>query len=111
MSLGNKHCLTFNHRWLELVNGYDLIYPFSRLFTLALIDSKFIFISVASCECECGCGIHCSYPRDCRDIQDTGFNISDTYLVYPVGVYTGIKVYCDMETDNGGWLVRLIFLR
>ena len=24
----------------------------------------------------------------------------------PVGTYIGLDVYCDMITDNGGWLVR-----
>ena len=33
---------------------------------------------------------------------------SGVYRVYPDGMYSGLDVYCDMETDGGGWLVRTI---
>lgn len=44
-------------------------------------------------------------PRDCFDIQDRGSVISGLYRVYPGNMRKGFEVYCDMETDSGGWLV------
>ena len=44
-------------------------------------------------------------PRDCLEVRDMGFNTSGVYPITPMGVYKGFDVYCDMETDNGGWLV------
>ena len=44
-------------------------------------------------------------PRDCLEVRDMGFTTSGVHHVTPLGVYKGFDVYCDMETDNGGWLV------
>ncbi|KAK3087010.1 hypothetical protein FSP39_000285 [Pinctada imbricata] len=44
-------------------------------------------------------------PRDCYDIQLYGHVTSGVYKIYPGGIKRGIDVYCDMDTDNGGWLV------
>ena len=44
-------------------------------------------------------------PRDCLEVRDMGFNTSGVYHITPIGVYRGFDVYCDMETDDGGWLV------
>ncbi|XP_033638084.1 ryncolin-2-like [Asterias rubens] len=30
---------------------------------------------------------------------------SDIYTIYPAGLTDGVRVYCDMETDGGGWIV------
>lgn len=43
--------------------------------------------------------------RDCREIKDDGFTMSGVYKVTPVGTFKGLKVYCDMDTDGGGWMV------
>ena len=43
--------------------------------------------------------------RDCREIKDNGFTMSGVYKVTPVGTCRGLKVYCDMYTDGGGWMV------
>ena len=43
--------------------------------------------------------------RDCLDIQSTGVTESAVHHVTPVGSYTGLDVYCDMTTENGGWLL------
>merc|ERR1739838_108798 len=46
-------------------------------------------------------------PRDCYDIKfDEPTSTSGVYTVYlPDGHPGGIEVFCDMETDAGGWLV------
>ncbi|XP_071127532.1 fibrinogen-like protein A [Mytilus edulis] len=41
--------------------------------------------------------------KDCNDIHRT-MNKSGVYHIYPTGV-PGYKVYCDMDTDGGGWTV------
>ena len=43
---------------------------------------------------------------DCQDYKDAGYNESGVYHVKPLGMRFGFKVYCDMITDGGGWLVR-----
>ena len=50
-------------------------------------------------------------PRDCLEVRDMGFNTPGVYHITPMGVYRGFDVYCDMETDNGGWLVSSLTLR
>ena len=37
-----------------------------------------------------------------------GHTTSGVYHVTPLGTRFGYDVYCDMETDNGGWLVKLL---
>lgn len=54
----------------------------------------------------CGCYISPDRARDCADIQDLGFNSSGVYQIYPGNIRNGLKVFCDMETDGGGWLVK-----
>ncbi|KAL5022314.1 hypothetical protein ScPMuIL_001469 [Solemya velum] len=44
----------------------------------------------------------CPPPRDC---QDLGYLKSGIYTIYPEGTKVGIRVYCDMDTDGGGWTV------
>jgi len=41
---------------------------------------------------------------DCRDIVDNGpGKVSGTYYVRPQMQYEVLKVYCDNETEDGGW--------
>ena len=42
---------------------------------------------------------------DCQAIKGYGFNKSGVYHVTPIGTCKGFNVYCDMTTENGGWLV------
>ena len=44
-------------------------------------------------------------PRDCLDLQRAGFTESGQYRVYPGDGGDPFYVWCDMETDGGGWTV------
>ncbi|XP_072030010.1 uncharacterized protein [Amphiura filiformis] len=48
------------------------------------------------------------YPRDCFDIIQTGQTQSGIYTIYPsvnAKNRNPVDVWCDMETDGGGWTV------
>ena len=44
--------------------------------------------------------------HNCDDLLRHGHNVSGVYEVYLAEARQFVKVYCDMETDGGGWLVR-----
>ena len=46
-------------------------------------------------------------PRDCKEVQTAGFNASGRYAVYPDDGEDPVFVFCDMETDGGGWTVSI----
>lgn len=50
--------------------------------------------------------VHADLPRDCHDIQLLGSTVSGLYKIYPNGIKNAVDVYCDMDTEGGGWLVR-----
>ena len=47
-------------------------------------------------------------PWDCLDLQRAGFTQSGQYKVYPDDAGDPFFVWCDMETDGGGWTVGKI---
>lgn len=45
-------------------------------------------------------------PENCVDLMCLGKNTSGTYEVFPADAPTkGYKVYCDQESNGGGWMV------
>ncbi|XP_038061069.1 microfibril-associated glycoprotein 4-like [Patiria miniata] len=44
--------------------------------------------------------------RSCKMLLDAGHRSSGIYTIYPEGFGNdSLRVYCDMETDGGGWIV------
>ncbi|XP_038061057.1 ficolin-2-like [Patiria miniata] len=44
--------------------------------------------------------------RSCKMLLDAGYHSSGIYTIYPEGFGKhSLRVYCDMETDGGGWIV------
>ncbi|XP_063072888.1 microfibril-associated glycoprotein 4-like [Engraulis encrasicolus] len=44
-------------------------------------------------------------PLDCADIYNNGQEESGVYRIFPEGPDSGRYVYCDMDTEGGGWIV------
>ncbi|XP_071807613.1 microfibril-associated glycoprotein 4-like [Asterias amurensis] len=44
-------------------------------------------------------------PKDCSEIRASGVSTSGVHTVQPLGYGEAFRVYCDMETDGGGWTV------
>ncbi|XP_038061099.1 ficolin-2-like [Patiria miniata] len=42
---------------------------------------------------------------DCQDVLQHGSLESGLYIIYPGGNQPSLTVYCDMDTDGGGWIV------
>ncbi|XP_071983529.1 tenascin-N-like [Engystomops pustulosus] len=47
-----------------------------------------------------------TFPVDCVQVRLAGNKESGVYTIYPGGENTpGVRVYCDQDTDGGGWTV------
>ena len=51
--------------------------------------------------------MYCSEQiNNCKDVLDDGNTASGVYVIYLAKSKKFIKVWCDQETQGGGWLVR-----
>ncbi|TFK08383.1 interleukin-15 receptor subunit alpha [Platysternon megacephalum] len=44
-------------------------------------------------------------PRNCKELLAKGRTLSGWYAIYPGVTADSITVFCDMDTDGGGWIV------
>ncbi|PIK36828.1 putative fibrinogen C domain-containing protein 1 [Apostichopus japonicus] len=53
-------------------------------------------------------GVTCTrevIPKDCYELYVSGTRSDGVYTIYPDGWSSGIQVYCEMESNGGGWTV------
>ena len=48
---------------------------------------------------------HLQFPKDCVEVKQLGFNNDGVYSIMITKDGSPIKVYCDVTTDGGGWIV------
>ena len=46
-----------------------------------------------------------THYSSCKKLLEAGHDVSGIYTIFPAGLNISIKVYCDMDTDGGGWIV------
>ena len=69
---------------------------------IIFVTFTILILLMTACYHEC-----CEYRIfDCRRYQEFGYTASGVYHVTPRNMLTQYEVYCDMETDGGGWMVR-----
>ncbi|PIK35368.1 putative fibrinogen C domain-containing protein 1-B-like [Apostichopus japonicus] len=65
--------------------------------------------NVRKCYCNDGYegdGVTCQVvPKDCYELYVSGTLSDGVYTIYPDGWPRGIRVYCEMESNGGGWTV------
>lgn len=54
-------------------------------------------------------GLLYPFPMDCLQVMKNGNRKSDIYTIYINNDGSRpVEVYCDMDTDGGGWLVQIM---
>ncbi|XP_033638988.1 ryncolin-1-like [Asterias rubens] len=41
----------------------------------------------------------------CLELYQAGYRSNGIYTIFPTNLIDGLQVYCDMESDGGGWIV------
>ena len=49
-------------------------------------------------------------PKDCQEVKDRGNVASGQYMISPQDDEPPFRVYCDLDTDGGGWTVCKLFV-
>lgn len=79
---------------INVINGY--INNSCNLFPIPLLSC-----SLSSA------GVQYRHPRDCSQVLLNGDGSSGLYTIFLSGDENQpLQVYCDMNTDGGGWMVR-----
>lgn len=59
--------------------------------------------------CRTPCTVTCNIPvvsgKECEEIVRNGGETSELYLIQPLSSIEPYRVYCDMNTEGGGWTV------
>ena len=45
------------------------------------------------------------HNSSCKKLLEAGHDVSGIYTIFPAGFNKSLRVYCDMDTDGGGWIV------
>ena len=61
----------------------------------------------ACCACDCSAPLAdvTEQPKTCCELMEMGFNNSGVYTIYVGPFNEPVEVFCDQETDGGGWMV------
>ncbi|KAM5309385.1 fibrinogen beta chain [Glossophaga mutica] len=66
-------------------------------------------VSVQMDYCRTPCTVSCNIPvvsgKECEEIVRNGGETSELYLIQPHSSVKPYRVYCDMNTEGGGWTV------
>lgn len=87
--------------------GIDLVYPTTDV-NITQNQTFLVSVNVSCYNANCG-GINVSLdpeslPVSCKQILQSGqASTSGAYDIYPYGDSTPLEVYCDMDTEGGGW--------
>ncbi|XP_071806320.1 microfibril-associated glycoprotein 4-like [Asterias amurensis] len=99
----NPHCASFNYytcsHVCQLSNATHSQSPddFIELQGVAYYDDYLETPSLLATDSE--------HFSSCLKLYQAGSCQSGIYTIYPAGLTDGVQVYCDMETDGGGWIV------
>ncbi|XP_078486068.1 ryncolin-4 [Ciona intestinalis] len=65
---------------------------------IAKLEARIAFLENRTCE-----NAEIKPPQNCQDILNLGYTNNGMYKIFING--ETMKVYCDLTTDNGGWIV------